>query len=81
MEATVFHLNIDIDNPDLDMIHNNLRRVFGKGAGIIERVIIEELYLRIGLDPKDARGRGFQDGVSYAKGVYSNQIVKASQLK
>lgn len=76
MEATVFHLNIDIDNPDLDLIHSKLRRIFGKGADIIEKVIIQELYLRIGIDPRDARGRGFQDAVTYAKGVHSNQIIK-----
>jgi len=81
MEAMIFHLNVDMARPDLDMIQSNLQRIFGRGAEIIEKVIVEELYFMLGIDARDSLGLDFRERVAYAKDLYLNEIIGCSQKK
>jgi len=62
LEHTEKLLSENLDET-IKLFDNSLVSILGKGAVIVEDLIVEELYLKCGANPKLTKGHMFQDCV------------------
>lgn len=74
MRAALFHLQLVQYASDPRTFHGNLHVVFKDGAIILEKIIVKELYRRLGLPFRAGTDFDFEEHVNLAKNILSSRI-------
>jgi hypothetical protein len=84
-KAIYFHLEKDYSLPkeripeDMQAFTESLNRMFGAGAQVIQRLILENLHSKLGLDLDRSGEKDFLSCVDKAKEEYLNKLENGSQ--
>lgn len=74
MQAALYHLKLDQHGKNPKEFHENLRTIFKDGATTLEKVIIKELYLTLGLPYREREPFDFEEHVNLALQVASSRL-------
>ncbi|MCS4539436.1 MAG: hypothetical protein HYU03_01935 [Thaumarchaeota archaeon] len=72
MQAALYHLKLDQHGKNPKEFHENLHTIFKDGATILEKVIIKELYLRLGMPYREREPFDFEEHVNLVMQVASS---------
>ncbi|MBI2649570.1 MAG: hypothetical protein HYW93_07970 [Thaumarchaeota archaeon] len=80
MQAALYHLKLDQHGKNPKEFHENLHTIFKDGATILEKVIIKELYLRLGMPYREREPFDFEEHVNLAMQVASSRLRRRESL-
>ena len=66
---------------DVKSLEKGLERIFGFGAKVFEKKILEALYENLSIDSQAGENKSFSEAVKEAKRIYESQILRNQASK
>ena len=71
MKAAIYHIGFSRSTASPEEFSGGLRRVFGPGSAVLEKIVAKELYQRLGLRFQDANNFDFASYVKRAREAFA----------